>query len=76
MESCRNIEDGRLTDSCRWHTGDNKVHVANPASIDAFSRQAPKGSIYVEFDVPSETVFPGGKDGCGLYRDRVLCMID
>lgn len=47
-------------------SGDNKVHVANPADIDAFGKQAPKGSVYVEFDVPSNTVFPGGKDGWGI----------
>lgn len=45
---------------------DNKVHVANPADINAFSKQAPKGSVYIEFDVPSNTVFPGGRDGWGI----------
>jgi len=40
-------------------SGDNKVHVANPADIDAFGKQAPKGSIYVEFDVSSNTISPG-----------------
>ena len=47
-------------------SGDNKVHVANPADIDAFGKQAPKGSVYVEFDVSSNTVFPGGKEGWGI----------
>ncbi len=32
-------------------SGDNKVHVANPADINAFGKQAPNGSLYVEFDV-------------------------
>ena len=41
-------------------SGDNKVHVANPADIDAFGKQAPKGSIYVEFDVSSNTISPDG----------------
>jgi len=41
-------------------SGDNKVHVANPADIDAFGKQAPKGSLYVEFDVSSNTISPGG----------------
>ena len=49
-------------------SGDNKVHVANPADINAFGRQAPKGSIYVEFDVPSNTISGGGKDGWGIIN--------
>lgn len=58
-------------------SGDNKVHVANPASIEAFGKQAPKGSVYVEFDVPSNTVFQGGKAewgiiaGPGSIQDRL-----
>ena len=44
----------------------NKVHVANPADINAFGKQAPKGSIYVEFNVPSNTIFPGGKPEWGI----------
>lgn len=47
-------------------SGDNKVHVVNPAEIHAFSKQASKDSIYVEFDVPNNTVFPGGRDGWGI----------
>lgn len=38
-------------------SGDNKVHVANLANIEAFKKQAPKESIYVEFDVPSKYYF-------------------
>ncbi|MGN0402918.1 MAG: RHS repeat-associated core domain-containing protein, partial [Acetatifactor sp.] len=49
-------------------SGDNKVHVANPADINAFGKQAPKGSIYVEFDVPSNTISKGGKDGWGIIN--------
>ena len=44
-------------------SGDNKVHVANPADINAFGKQAPKGSLYVEFDVLSNTISKGGKEG-------------
>jgi nitrogen regulatory protein PII len=47
-------------------SGDNKVHVANPANMDSFSSQAPKGSIYVEFDVPSNAVFSGGRQDWGI----------
>lgn len=32
------------------------THVANPASIDAFGKQAKPGQIYVEFDVPTSTL--------------------
>ncbi|MBQ5850011.1 MAG: hypothetical protein IIW54_04215, partial [Lachnospiraceae bacterium] len=49
-------------------SGDNKVHVANPADIYAFGKQAPEGSIYVEFDVPSNTISKGGKDGWGIIN--------
>lgn len=49
-------------------SGDHKVHVANPANIDAFQKQAPKGSVYVEFDVPSNTISAGGKDGWGIIN--------
>ena len=49
-------------------SGDNKVHVANPADIDAFGKQAPKGSVYVEFDVPSITLSKGGKVGWGIIN--------
>lgn len=44
-------------------SGDIKVHVTNPADINAFGKQAPKGSLYVEFDVPNNTVSKGGTDG-------------
>ncbi len=49
-------------------SGDNKVHVANPADIEAFGKQAPKGSIYVEFDVSSNTMSLGGTDGWGIIN--------
>ena len=57
------IETGKVQMS-----GDNKVHVANPADINAFGKQAPKGSIYVEFDVPSNTISAGGTDGWGIIN--------
>ena len=49
-------------------SGDNKVHVANPADINAFGKQAPKGSLYVEFDVPSNTISKGGTEGWGIIN--------
>nr|WP_077611767.1 hypothetical protein [Clostridium sp. Marseille-P2415] len=57
------VETGRIQMS-----GDNKVHVANPADIEAFGKQAPKGSLYVEFDVSSNTISPGGTDGWGIIN--------
>lgn len=32
------------------------THVANPASIDTFEKQAKQGQIYVEFDVPTASL--------------------
>lgn len=57
------VETGRIQMS-----GDNKVHVANPADIEAFGKQAPKGSLYVEFDVSSSTMSSGGTDGWGIIN--------
>ncbi len=37
----------------------NMTHVANPADINAFKASKP-GTIYVEFDVPSSSLKPGG----------------
>ena len=34
------------------------THVASPADINAFGKQAKPGSIYVEFDVPSTSLKP------------------
>ena len=34
------------------------THVAYPANIDAFGKQAKNGAIYVEFDVPEKTLVP------------------
>lgn len=48
--------------------GDNKVHVVSPASKEAFERQAPKNFLYVEFDVPSNTISQGGRDGWGIIN--------
>ena len=32
------------------------THISTPANINAFGKQAPKGSVYVTFDVPSSIV--------------------
>jgi hypothetical protein len=42
--------------------------VAHPADPEAFMRQASSGSRYVEFDVPSEALSPGGKAGWATIR--------
>ena len=44
----------------------NRAYVANPADINAFGRQASPGSVYVEFDVISSSIRPGGTDGWGI----------
>ena len=45
------IKTGKVQESFSGTT-----HVANPASIDAFFKQAKPGSIYVEFDVPTTSL--------------------
>lgn len=32
------------------------THVANPATSDAFGKQAKPGTIYVEFDIPTNSL--------------------
>ena len=44
-------------------SNDNKVHVVSPPNMDSFGKQAPKNSLYVEFEVPSNTISNGGADG-------------
>lgn len=34
------------------------THVAYPADIDAFGKQAKNGAMYVEFDVPEKSLVP------------------
>ena len=41
------------------------THVANPADINAF-KGAKKGSIYVEFDVKTKVISPGGNENWGI----------
>lgn len=43
----------------------NTTYVANPADINAFSKQAKPGSIYSEFNVDSNRIYPAGKSGWG-----------
>ena len=42
----------------------NRTYVANPADSSSFPA-APKGSIYVEFDVDANFVLQAGKEGWG-----------
>ena len=41
------------------------THVANPADINAF-KGAKKGSVYVEFDVKTKVISPGGNENWGI----------
>ena len=43
----------------------DQTHVTIPADPNAF-KDAEKGSVFVEFDVPSGSVAPGGKEGWGI----------
>lgn len=45
------VETGMVQESFSGTT-----HVADPASIDAFGKQAKSGQLYVEFDVPSSSL--------------------
>ncbi|SHI25091.1 hypothetical protein SAMN02745823_03900, partial [Sporobacter termitidis DSM 10068] len=47
------LETGTVPESFSGTT-----HVANPADISAFGKQAKPGSVYVEFDVPSTSIKP------------------
>jgi hypothetical protein len=46
------VNTGKVQES---HTS-NTTYVANPATPEAFGRQASPGSIYVEFDVPTSAL--------------------
>ena len=54
----------------------NTAYVTNPADPNAF-RAATSGSIYVEFDVPTSSIYPAGNEnwgqisGPGSYWDRM-----
>ena len=37
--------------------------VLNPATPGGYAAQAPAGSVYVEFDVPTNALQPGGNSG-------------
>jgi hypothetical protein len=44
------------------------TNVASPAAPEAYMRQAASGSRYVEFDVPEDSLSPGGKAGWVTIR--------
>lgn len=52
------LESGRV----QMSPNGNRAYVANPADISAFP-SAPKGSIYVEFEVDANSVIQAGKGG-------------
>ncbi len=51
-------ETGKVQESYSGTT-----HVAYPANPEAFSKQVKNGSVYIEFNVPRESIRPGGKSG-------------
>ena len=55
------IESGRV----QMSPNGNTTYVAYPADIDAFGKQAKNGSLYVEFDVPSDRINAAGKNNWG-----------
>jgi hypothetical protein len=48
------------------------THVANPADKTAFGKQAPVGSVYVEFDVPLSSVRQTGESWAKILGPRSL----
>ncbi|CNI77437.1 Uncharacterised protein [Yersinia similis] len=47
------IETGKVVQSSTGTT-----HVASPADVNAFGKQAKNGAMYVEFDVPKSSLIP------------------
>lgn len=54
-------ETGKVQESYSGTT-----HVAYPANPEAFSKQVKNGSVYIEFNVPRESIRPGGKSGWAI----------
>ena len=48
------------------------THVANPASIDAFGKQAKPGQVYVEFDVPTTSLKQTNKGWAKILGSNTL----
>ena len=48
------------------------THVANPASIDAFGKQAKPGQVYVEFDVPTTSLKQTNKGWAKILGPNTL----
>ena len=46
-------------------SGGNITHVTNPSNPDAFQAY-PRGSIFVEFDIPTDSLRQGGNPGWGI----------
>ena len=52
------IETGRVQEG-----GGGTTYIAHPADPMAYGQQAARGSRYVEFDVPRDSVVSAGKEG-------------
>jgi RHS repeat-associated protein len=61
MELEEMIKTGRVVES---YTG--TTHVANPASVEAFGKQAKNGSLYVEFDVNKSSLKQTGENWASI----------
>ena len=65
------------TGKVQMSSNGNTTYVSNPADINAFGKQAKSGSIYVEFDVKMDSIYPAGNEawgqisGPGSYWDRI-----
>jgi hypothetical protein len=57
-------EYGKMVDTSMVQEGDGGVtYAAEPATPEAYGRQAAPGTGYAEFDVPSDSLYPGGEPG-------------
>ena len=58
--SCAEYDKMVKTGRVQMSPNGNRSYVAYPADINAFGKQAKPGSIYVEFDIKSSSIFPCG----------------
>ncbi|WP_296246852.1 hypothetical protein [Pseudomonas sp. UBA4194] len=78
MGETKAINDVSMTRVGRWISSDELAQMQNPDKvvqggggqtfistngISDFKGAAPKGSVYVQFDVPANILLQGGKDG-------------
>ncbi len=61
------VKTGKVQESFSGTT-----HVANPASAEAFGKQAQSGSVYVEFDIPTASLKQTGIDWAKILGPNTI----